>query len=385
MRPNCYIMSHMRPAKAVKLGEEFLKGISEGELVSMQVMEKDYKVKTMLQAARHRKKGMLLREISEAIGKAVSTVHGWLLRLEECMERRYDRKSPSRPCRLPDAQRSVLDRDIEKNPEESGFRRSTWTAKLVVRHILERFGVRYSADGALWLTDRLNFSVRKVRPVPYNSATKEETEKYVKDTIKEIEAHTERGYKVVCLDATALIDSPLSRRGIRRRCGHDTVKINHSKKSIKIIGALGRNTLDIQFHENLATGNIIELLEELRQKYVNVFVIMDNAVAHKSRDMEAYIRGTNGSVVRWFLPPHTPQHNPIEILWREIKRAIADTFFGGFDRLQERIRKILDSGEVPKTRLFRYMLDAMGCQKGSEETGSVPARHHDSLPEPTPT
>ena len=37
----------MRPAKAVKLGEEFLKGISEGELVSMQVMEKDYKVKTI--------------------------------------------------------------------------------------------------------------------------------------------------------------------------------------------------------------------------------------------------------------------------------------------------------------------------------------------------
>ena len=86
----------MRPAKAVKLGEEFLKGISEGELVSMQVMEKDYKVKTMLQAARHRKKGMFLREISEAIGKAVSTVHGWLLRLEERMERRYDRKSPGR-------------------------------------------------------------------------------------------------------------------------------------------------------------------------------------------------------------------------------------------------------------------------------------------------
>ena len=112
---------------------------------------------------------------------------------------------------------------------------------------------------------------------------------------------------------------------------------------------------------------------------------MDNAAAHKSRDMEAYIRGTNGSVARWFLPPHTPQHNPIEILWREIKRAIADTFFGGFDRLQERIRNILDSGEVPRTRLFRYMLDAMGCQKGPEETGSAPARHHDSLPEPTPT
>ena len=40
----------MRPAKVVRLGEEFLKDINEGELVSMQAMEKDYKVKAMLQA-----------------------------------------------------------------------------------------------------------------------------------------------------------------------------------------------------------------------------------------------------------------------------------------------------------------------------------------------
>ena len=196
-----------------------------------------------------------------------------------------------------------------------------------MRHVLDKFGVRYSANGALRLTSRLNFSVRKPRPVPYNSATKEEIEKYVNDTIKEIEAHAKRGYKVVCLDAAALIDSPLSRRGIRRRGGRDTVKINYSRQSIKLIGALGRDSLDIQFHENLATGNVIELLEELRQKYVNVFVIMDNASAHKSREMEDYAMGTNGSVVRWFLPPYTPQQNPIEIQWREIKRAIADTFF----------------------------------------------------------
>ena len=75
---------------------------------------------------------------------------------------------------------------------------------------------------------------------------------------------------------------------------------------------------------------------------------MDNAAAHKSREMEDYVMGTNGSVVRWFLPPYTPQQNPIEIQWREIKRAVADTFFGGFDKLQERIRKMLDAGRCPE-------------------------------------
>ena len=315
----------MRPARVIKLGEEFLKGISVEDLKSMQSREKDYKVKTMLQAAMHRKRGLSLEEISRAIGKAISTIHGWLSRLENGMEGRHDRKSPGRPCRLSDEQTSFLDKDLEKNPEESGFHRSTWTAKLVVRHVLDKFGVRYSADGALRLARRLNFSVRKPRPVPYNSATKEEVEKYVNDTIKEIKAHAERGYKVVCLDAAALLDSPLSRRDIRRRGGRDTVKINYSRQNIKIIDALGRDPLDMQFHENLATGNVVELLEKLRQKYVNVFVIMDNAAAHKSRDMEDYIRGTNGSAVRWFLPPHTPQQNPIEIQWREIKRAVADS------------------------------------------------------------
>ena len=37
----------MRPAKVVRPGEEFLKDISERELVSMQAMEKDYKVKAI--------------------------------------------------------------------------------------------------------------------------------------------------------------------------------------------------------------------------------------------------------------------------------------------------------------------------------------------------
>ena len=92
----------MRPAKAVRLGEEFLKGINEEELVSMQAMEKDYKVKAMLQAAIHRKRGLLLKEISKAIGKAISTIHDWLMRLVGDMGRRHDCKSPGRPCRLSD-------------------------------------------------------------------------------------------------------------------------------------------------------------------------------------------------------------------------------------------------------------------------------------------
>ena len=46
----------MRPAKMIKLGDEFLKNVSKDELRLMQGREKDYKVKAMLQAAIHRRK-----------------------------------------------------------------------------------------------------------------------------------------------------------------------------------------------------------------------------------------------------------------------------------------------------------------------------------------
>ena len=177
------------------------------------------------------------------------------------------------------------------------------------------------------------------------------------------------------MDAAAFVDSPASRRGIRRRGGRDTVKINYSKQSIKIIGALGKDTLDLQFHENLATENVIKLLDEIREKYGKVFVIMDNVSAHKSMKMNEYVEGTGGSVVRWFLPPHTPQQNPIEIQWREFKRAVADTFFGGFDKLEERIIAMVDAKEAAITKLFGYMLDAMESQKDSEEACTVQRPH----------
>ena len=354
----------MRPAKAVKLGEEFLKGISEGELVSMQVMEKDYKVKTMLQAAKHRKRGMLLKEISEAIGEAVSTVHGWLMRLEEGMGRRYDRKSPGRPCRLSDAQKEVLDGDLDKSPEKSGFFSSVWTARLVARRIWNRFEIKYGDRGALKLTARMNFSVRTARPVPYSSATKEELEKYVSGTVEAVKRHDEERFKILFLDIAGAVDSPASKRGIRRRGGKDTVPINHSKKSVKIVGALGMGTLDIQFHEKANSESVIALLEYLRRRYGGIFVILDNAAAHTSAAMREYIGRAGGDVVLWFLPPRTPQHNSIEVEWREIKRAISEAFFGRFDKLQERIRQLLRSGEVPIVKILDYVLNAAKNQKG---------------------
>ena len=214
------------------------------------------------------------------------------------------------------------------------------------------------------MTKKLGFSVRYARPVPYNCATPEKQDEYVCETIKMLKKYDGKHYKAVWVDAAAFVDAPSSTRGIRVKGGKDTVQINFSKKSTKIIGALGLGTLDMQFHQKTDADSVIALLEYLRYKYGRVFVILDNAGSHTGKQMDEYIKSTKGDVVLWFLPPRTPQHNPIEIQWREIRRTVADIFFGGLDELQKRIRQLLHNGEVSIVKLFGYMQEALKNQNG---------------------
>ena len=155
--------------KKVKRGDWFLPDIGLPEPEQPHRKEPHGKTRTMLQAATLRKKGEILESTSNAIGVAISTACDWLQRLEDGgLERRHDCKSPGRPCRLSDEQLAAPDRDVDKDPTESGFFCDAWTSRLVARRILDSCGIKYSDSGALKLTRRMNFSVRGVRHVPYS-------------------------------------------------------------------------------------------------------------------------------------------------------------------------------------------------------------------------
>ena len=154
---------------------------------------------------------------------------------------------------------------------------------MVVRRILERFGVPYSVRSAIRLTHRLGFSVRKppIRPVERRHAGGAGV--HQEGTGGRHQAGAE-GRTVVAADAATLRDSPVSRRGIRRRGGMETVPANHSKQSIHMIGALKDGTLDLQFHDDLSAESCIDLVDHLRRRYGKVGIITDNASALTGRE-----------------------------------------------------------------------------------------------------
>ena len=202
-------------------------------------------------------------------------------------------------------------------------------------------------SGVLALAHQLNFSIKKSRPVHHKTAAPEVLKKYANETIISIKEHIAAGCTVLCLDAAAMRNSGSSARGICLRGGREIVSVNFSMVSTTMIGALGVDKCHINFCKSANSANVIEMLEQLRAKYGNVFIILDNASAHKSKAIKEYLAETAGDVVLWYRPPYTPQRNPIEILWREIKHAVAGRYFeGGFEQMEKSIHHMLRGQSV---------------------------------------
>ena len=89
--------------------------------------------------------------------------------------------------------------------------------------------------------------------------------------------------------------------------------------------------------------------------------------------MSKYIAGTDGAVEMVHIPPHTPQLNPIEMEWREIRAAITYIFFGGLDRMQDAIIRMFHNGEIPIVKMSDRLLSRPWLARPlSEGTRSAP-------------
>lgn len=85
-------------------------------------------------------------------------------------------------------------------------------------------------------------------------------------------------------------------------------------------------------------------LENLRLKYepdITIVAVLDNAKIHKAQIIMDYC--LQNKIVLVYLPPYSPQLNPIEDLWRLLKKELANRALKTLDYLYESTEKTLKS------------------------------------------
>jgi len=71
----------------------------------------------------------------------------------------------------------------------------------------------------------------------------------------------------------------------------------------------------------------VEFLKALRAHLKRpLLIIWDGLKAHRSKLVREYLDSTNGDIQMTFLPPYSPDLNPVEFLWAWLKRHALANF-----------------------------------------------------------
>lgn len=174
-------MSNQVILSQVPSGNDFMKGTSINFLRKACRKENNAKAKIRLKAAILRKQQKTYTEISTGLDVLPSTLSYWLQRMNlEGIKASHHRKHPGKKSFLSYQQLISLQKELMQDPQTLGFAQSVWTTRMIIQHVNQRYGIKYTARGIRDLLHRIGFVSKKPRPIHYKSASKAQKKSFKK-------------------------------------------------------------------------------------------------------------------------------------------------------------------------------------------------------------
>ena len=227
-----------------------------------------------------------------------------------------------RKALLSDSELRILTRDLQS--------KIFLTSAAVIVHIKKKFGVEYSRGGVTELLHRLGFSFKKATPVP-GKANKKKQKQFI-NRYNGIKSHG----LVYFGDSTHPEFAPTITYGWIKKGENFDVKTNSGwRKRVNICGAIEIGSLDVvaRTYKTVNKDSICELLRVIRRKNPDkerIYLVLDGASYNKARKVQALAKKLGIKII--YLPPYSPNLNPIERLWKFMKKKVtANRYFEEFD------------------------------------------------------
>lgn len=102
----------------------------------------------------------------------------------------------------------------------------------------------------------------------------------------------------------------------------------------------GQSVLD--FKEDSKKESVCDFLSLIREKNPDgaIVVILDNFRSHWAKKTREHAETLGIKLV--FLPPYSPDLNPIEYIWKSIKRVLSPIFIETVDHLKYVVKEVFE-------------------------------------------
>jgi transposase len=283
-------------------------------------------------------------EIADLHDTSHPTVYKWIDRFdEEGPEGLYDRKREGRPQILGEEAKEEIERLLEGNPTEEGQNATRWTAPRIAEHLERELGVDVHEDTVRGMLKQMEYSwTRPRRKLP---PTDPEAYRERLQTIVEAVAEAGPETSVLVEDETWIKRFPPLRRQWQQVGEQCPVRVPEGNDELALYGTLdltSGQTL-IEPYEKGRSDYTIEYLESLLgQTKGKILLVWDQATWHTSKKVTRWIENTD-RIETYLLPVRSPEANPMEDLWRELKEQVAACLERSLDALLESCQEYFEA------------------------------------------
>jgi transposase len=304
-------------------------------------------------------------QVAETFLVSRQTVYNWLnaFILHGLNSLPY-RRSPGRKPRLTKTQKKQLIELVKAGPLAAGFPTACWTSLLIQQLIQQEFGVLYNRHYVCELLHNLGFSFQRAKFVS-DRQDEEVRRAWLEDVWPQILRLAQ------AKNAPILFGDEVS----FAHCGslgytwapvgqQPLVKTTGQRTGYKVFGLI--DFFSGRFFYQGTQGRLNSehyqdfLLQVLNATSSHLILIQDGATYHTSKSTRAFFDAHQDRLTVFQLPSYSPDYNPIEFLWKNMKRrASHNRYFPKFADLISSVEEALayfvgQPGEI-KNLMGRYV------------------------------
>lgn len=270
--------------------------------------------------------------IASKHGIVRATIYAWLKQLlVDGLASLKPSWKGGRPSKLRKNQKKRLCELIKAGPQAAGYPSGCWSGLLVQDLIWQHFGVLYNAHYVCDLLKSLGFSYQKARFV---SDHLDEAKRLVwmKQTFPDLKRQAQAAGALLLFGDEASFAQWGSLSYTWAPIGEQpTIKTTGKRKSYKVFGLIdlfsGRlfyQGIEGKFNSESYIAFLKMVLAQTQQA---LFFVQDGARYHTSKLTKLFFQEHAQRLTVAQLPSYSPDYNPIEFLWRALKRRTTHNIY----------------------------------------------------------
>lgn len=268
--------------------------------------------------------GLTPTEAAQAHGVDVRRVFEWLAKYRVGgWHALRSRKASGRPKRLKGKQiRWIYETVTLKNPLQLKLPYALWTREQIRTLILRQFAVKLSVVSVGRLLAQLGLSCQKplFRAYQQNQSL---VEQWLKKEYPKIHAQAKREKAEIFFEDESGVRSDFHSGTTWAPKGKTpVVRVTGQRFSLNMISAVSaKGALRFMVVRGGVGARVfIEFLKRLLHGQRRpIYLIVDGHPSHRSKQVKAYIDSLEGKLRLFFLPPYSPELNPDELVWNDVK------------------------------------------------------------------